>query len=140
MPTENTTFPDKIRIETVNKLVVRAVVMSSDAENGLSAIDFALEEETSYRLTLIQNPLIDYGHAMAMYSKLQKQRAGYFARFQTDVEPPDCSYRHLLSIWGSAHWYKVDDIDFTTVGMSATAWIGLIKQKCIHTNNKSLIS
>jgi hypothetical protein len=100
MPTENTTIPDKIRIRTTGILIVRAVCLSGEIGNELSAVDYTLEPETKFNLTLIQNPLIDYGHAMEMYQAMQKQRDAFFSRFKTEVEPPDCSYRHLLSLWG----------------------------------------
>ncbi len=121
-----------LTVDLLNDLRVRAVVMSTDSETGLGTIDFDLKaEDGPYTLTLIKNPLIDYPSTMEACQRLTEQRAVFMQAHGTAIEPPDCSWQHIMSIWEVAHWYRVDEFaDRMTVGMSVTAWNGTNR---IHT-------
>lgn len=123
----NTYAPSNITVDLSNDLRIRAVIRPMDSESGLLSVDYTLKAaDGPYSLTLIKNPLTDYNRAMEFCQKMTDERAAFMEVHGQQMEPPDCSWQHILGIWEVAHWYSVDDFaDRMTVGMSVAAWNGI---------------
>ena len=130
----NTYAPPHITVNLENDLRIRAVIRSIETESGLASIDYTLKAaDGPYELTLIQNPLTDYNRAMEICQKMTDERAAFMQEHGQQMEPPDCSWQHILGIWEVAHWYRVDDFaDRMTVGMSVAAWNGINRTHNIY--------
>ncbi len=124
---DNTFAKSKHTVHLENDLRVRAIVMSHDSETGFSSVDYTLKADNGpYDISLIQNPLIDYNQAMAEIERMTNERKAFKAVYGQQMEPSDCSWRHIMAIWSVAHWYQVDEfVGRMTVGMSVAAWEGL---------------
>lgn len=132
-------FPDHhLTLFLKRDLTVRVIVKHPESETGLSGIDYVLkDEEESYGLTLIQNPLIDYDHAMKNIDELIREHER-LAESQSEIDRHSAKvlWKQLFDLWSVAHWYQVDKFaDHMTVGMSVAVWIGLNRTNTITLHN-----